>query len=628
MSFKLTASVLSALIIAAPTYAEDSTGLPITVTATRFKQSTATVLAPVTIVTRKEIDQLHARSLTDVMNTLPGIQVTSYGGRGQQSTGFVRGATSAETLVLMDGIRVNSATSGGFDFSSVPLNQVERIEFIRGARATVYGADAIGGVINIITQGAQGEKKTSLNGSAGSKGYRNANVTSSFDADDQQHLRLSAGYETEDGYNVKPKAKTGGGYINDQETDGFLGKNAMIAYQNQYSDSTEIFSALHYKQNTVQSDGSTSTAYKEYETWEQNAIYQLGARYHQGAYQSELNTSFTDNDSYYYQIYPTNGSRYDADSTYKTNQYQVTWANTYQLTDIVSIGGGLDWKRDVLLSDSNASGKSFFSDDNGRNNTGIYVLTQANWNQWLGELSARSDDNQQYGTHDTWQAGLGWNFLPDYRVSTRYGTAFRAPTFNDLYYPGTSHGNPDLSPETSRNSEVSLEGTSMDVSWRATAYRNDIRNMIAWESYYNSLDDYWYSIPQNKDHAQIDGLELEAKFDTGIVQHKLSADFMNPVDKKTGAQLNYRARDTYKWTGSVNWDKWDASLTAMYQSKRFSGSTKLLPYTVWNAGLGYRITNQFHIGGRIVNLFDKDYTLVNGYKPVGQSFYVDASYQF
>lgn len=623
MSKTLTTSILSVLAFAITAHAEETTSeLPITVTATRFAQPTATVLAPVTIVTRKEIDQLHARSLTDVMNTLSGIQVTSYGGRGQQSSGFVRGATSAETLVLMDGVRVNSATSGGFDFSSVPLNQVERIEFIRGARATVYGADAIGGVINIITQGTQGEKKTTLNGSAGSKDYQNADVTSSFDADEKQHLRLSAGYETEDGYNVKPKAKTGGGYINSQETDGFLGKNAMIDYQNQYTDTTEIFSALHFKQNTVQSDGSTSTAYKEYETWEQNTIYQLGARYHQDAYQSELNTSFTDNDSYYYQIYPTNGSRYDADSTYKTNQYQATWANTYQLTDIVSIGGGLDWKRDVLLSDSNASGTSFFSDDYGRNNTGVYALTQANWNQWLAELSARSDDNQQYGTHDTWQAGLGWSFLPDYRVSARYGTAFRAPTFNDLYYPGSSHGNPDLSPETSRNSEVSLEGSSMDVSWRATAYRNDIRDMIQWASVNGSYT------PENVGHAQIDGLELEAKFDTGIIQHKISADFMNPVDKETGAQLNYRARNTYKWIGSVNWAQWDASLTAQYQSQRYNGSTELLPYTVWNAGVGYRITNRFHVGGRIVNLFDKDYTLISGYKPAGQSFYVDASYQF
>lgn len=622
MSKTLTTSILSVLAFAITAHAEETTSeLPITVTATRFAQPTATVLAPVTVVTRKEIEQLHARSMTEVMNTLPGIQVTSYGGRGQQSSGFVRGASSDETLVLMNGVRVNSATSGGFDFSSVPLNQVERIEFIRGARATVYGADAIGGVINIITRGTQGEQKTSLNGGAGSKGYRNANATSSFDASDSQHLKLSAGYETEDGYNVHPVKAASGGYINGQETDGFLGKNAMIDYQNQYTDNTEIFSGLHFKQNTVQSDGSSSTAYKEYETWEQNTIYQLGARYHQDGYQSELNTSFTDNDSYYYQIYPTNGSRYDPNSTYKTNQYQTTWANTYQLTDVISIGGGLDWRRDVLLSDSRSSNGPFFSDDHGRNNMGVYALTQANWNQWLAELSARSDDNQQFGTYNTWQTGLGWSFLPDYRVSARYGTAFRAPTFNDLYYPLDSWGyigNSNLLPETSKNYEFGFEGLTSNVNWKATVYRNDIRNLIQWGS----------STPENIGHAQIDGLELEAKFDTGIVQHKISADFMNPVDKETGAQLNYRARDTYKWTGSVNWDKWDASLTAQYQSQRYYYSTELSPYTVWNAGLGYRITNQLHVGGRIVNLFDKDYTLMSGYKPAGQSFYVDASYQF
>ena len=631
MSKRLTASVLSALAIAAPTHAEESTSLPITVTATRFTEPTASVLAPVNIITRKDIEQLHARSLTDVMNTLPGIQVTSYGGRGQQSSGFVRGATSAETLVLMDGVRVNSATMGGFDFSSVPLNQVERVEFIRGARATVYGADAIGGVVNIITRGTQGDRKTTLNGSAGSKGYRNTNAATSFDINDEQHLKLSAGYESEDGYNVHPVIDDlDGSFVNAGEKNGFLGRNAMIDYQNDLNANTKLFSSVHWSRNIAESDGSSSSyndwitgdlvpaVYEKDETWNQNVVYQLGSKYRQGRYQSELMTSFIDNISYYY---PTTSDRYNPESTYDTNQYQANWSNSYQINDAITLGGGVDWRRDILLSDSHSSDGSYFNDDHGRNNTGVYLLTQANWNDITGELSGRVDENQQYGSYDTWQTGLGWSFVPGYRVSARYGTAFRAPTFNDLYYPTDSwgyYGNPDLSPETSRNSEVALEGLSSGINWRVTAYRNDIRNMIQWGN----------STPENKDHAQIDGLELEAQFLTGLLQHKVSADFMNPVDKKSGAQLNYRARNTYKWTGSVNWDKWDSSLTANYQSSRYSGNTKLLPYTVWNAGLGYRVTKQLHVGGRIDNLFDKDYVLISGYKPAGQNFYLDASYQF
>jgi len=617
MSYKLTASVLSALVIAAPAHSEESTGLPITVTANRFAEPTASVLAPVNIITRKDIEQIHARSVSDVVKTLPGVEISSYGGRGQQASAFVRGSTSAETLVLLDGVRVNSATSGGFDFNSIPLNQIERIEFVRGARASVYGADAIGGVINIITRGTQGESKHVLNGSLGSRNYQNLNGSSSFDINDQQHLKLAAGYESEDGYNVHPVAG-----VNDGDEHGFLGRNAMIDYQNQVNENTKVLGAVHFNRNTVQSDGSYSGYHERDETWEQTTNYQLGTQFKRDAYQTELMTSVIDTETFYY---PDSASRYNPDSTYKTQQYQISWANNYQITEDWTVGGGVDWRREVLDAVSEASGESFFDDDKGRNNFGVYALTQYHWEQWLAELSARSDDNQQYGTHDTWQAGLGWNFLPEYRISTRYGTAFRAPTLNDLYYPNPwTHGNPNLKPETSKNAEISLDGTTADVLWRATAYRNDIRDMIQWAD--SDDDGIW--TPENVGRARIDGLELEAEFMTGWISHKISADFKDPKDMETGELLARRSRTSYKWTGSVNWDQWDASLTANYQSKRLDGSTWLSPYTVWNASLGYRVTSHLKIGGRIDNLFDKDYVLVKGYKTAGQSVYLDASYQF
>ncbi len=319
MSKRLTASVLSALAISAPTHAEESTGLPITVTATRFAEPTASVLAPVNIITRKDIEQMHARSLTDVVKTLPGAEVVSNGGRGQQSTVLVRGATSAETLVLMDGVRINSATNGGADFSSIPLNQVERIEYIRGARASVYGADAIGGVLNIITRGTAGQSKHVLNGSAGSNDYQNVNGSSSFDINQQQHLKVAGGYESEDGYNVHPVAG-----INDSDKHGFLGRNAMVDYQNQLTDNTNVYSSLHWTRNAVQSDGSSSyyKTHERDETWEENTNYQLGTKYQKDRYQTELTSNLINNDMYYY---PDTLSRDEADSVYKTDHGSVTW---------------------------------------------------------------------------------------------------------------------------------------------------------------------------------------------------------------------------------------------------------------------------------------------------------------
>lgn len=625
MSKRLTASVLSALAIAAPTHAEESTGLPITVTATRFAEPTASVLAPVNIITRKDIEQMHARSLTDVVKTLPGAEVVSNGGRGQQSTVLVRGATSAETLVLMDGVRINSATNGGADFSSIPLNQVERIEYIRGARASVYGADAIGGVINIITRGTAGQSKHVLNGSAGSNDYQNVNGSSSFDINQQQHLKVAGGYESEDGYNVHPVAG-----INDSDKHGFLGRNAMVDYQNQLTDEVNVYGAMHWTRNTSQSDGSSASSvyqgivypgvHERDETWEENANYQLGTKYQNDRYQTELTSNLINNDMYYY---PDTLSRDEADSVYKTSQYQVSWLNNYQVTDPWSVGAGVDWRRDVLHSDSESSGSAFFDEDKGRNNVGTYVLSQYHWEQWLGELSGRSDDNQQFGRHNTWQAGLGWNFLPEYRLSTRYGTAFRAPTFNDLYYPNQyTPGNPDLLPETSKNTEVALEGTTAEVLWRITGYQNDFENLIEWAKGSNGK---W--TPSNVGQARIKGIELEADFATGWLNHKFSADFKDARDLESGDQLSRRAKRNYKWTGSANWEKWDASLTGQYQSERYDSSTRLAPYALWNTSAGYHVLPQLRVGGRIDNLFDKEYALASGYATQERSYYVDFSYQ-
>lgn len=626
MSKRLTASVLSALAIAAPTHAEESTGLPITVTATRFAEPTASVLAPVNIITRKEIEQLHARSVTDVVKTLPGVEMASSGGRGQQASVIIRGATSAETLVLMDGVRINSATSGGADFSSIPLNQVERIEFVRGARASVYGADAIGGVINIITRGSAGQTKHTLNGSAGSRDYQNLNGSSSFDITPQQHLKVAAGYETEDGYNVHPVEG-----VNDGDQHGFLGRNAMLDYQNQLTDEVNVYGTMHWTRNTVQSDGSLAPSvyqgvvypgvHERDETWEENTNYQLGSKYQKDRYQTELNTSLINNDMYYYSDAI---SRDDADSVYKTTQYQLSWLNNYQVTDPWLVGMGTDLHRDVLQSDSKASGAAFFDEDKGRNNVGVYALSQYHWKQWLGELSGRTDDNQQYGRHNTWQAGLGWNFLPEYRLSTRYGTAFRAPTFNDLYYPNEySPGNPNLLPETSKNTEVSLEGTTREVLWRVTAYRNELKDMIQWAD----LDGDYIWTPENIGHARIKGIELEAEFVTGWLTHKFSADFKNAIDLDNDAPLVRRAKRNYKWTGMANWDKWDASLTGQYQSERYENSTRLAPYALWSTAAGYHVLPQLRIGGRIDNLFNKDYTLAKGFEMPERSYYVDFSYQ-
>lgn len=170
-------TLLAAALLPTAAFAQQLT-IPVNptmvVTATRVAQSASTVLAPVNVVTRDEIDRLQAQTVTDVVKTLPGVEVVSNGGRGQLSSLRVRGGTSSQTLVLVDGVRSASLTAGMTELNNLPLNQVERIEYIRGARATIYGSDAIGGVINIITRPDQGTNQHKFNLGAGSHKQRQA----------------------------------------------------------------------------------------------------------------------------------------------------------------------------------------------------------------------------------------------------------------------------------------------------------------------------------------------------------------------------------------------------------------------------------------------------------------------
>ena len=166
----LVASLLPVAAIAAPQQTEQT----MVVTATRFAEPEASILAPVNVVTREEIEKMQPQSVIEVIRTLPGVEFSMNGGRGQSSTLLVRGGSSAQTLVLVDGVRSGSALSGSTELNQIPVTTVERIEYIRGARASIYGSDAITGVINIITRGQQGDKRHRFNAGAGSLDHQAA----------------------------------------------------------------------------------------------------------------------------------------------------------------------------------------------------------------------------------------------------------------------------------------------------------------------------------------------------------------------------------------------------------------------------------------------------------------------
>jgi len=584
------------------------------ITANQFSQPVASVLAPVSVVTREEIARLQLKTVTEVLRTLPGVEISSTGGRGQTATALVRGATASQTLILIDGVRQGSSARGAVNLSLLPLNQVERIEYIRGARASIYGSDAIGGVVNLITRPDMGQDQHQLHAGIGSHGSQALDGSSSLNLGAHQ-LKVAAGYEDQDGYNVRPIPG-----LNDGDEHGFTGKNGMLDYQWQANDAWLLGAAARSYQSASQYDISyaSSNYHERDESWNQDNSFRLTAAYQGAAWQSQWLANYGRSRSY---DYLDTQHRDQAASHSVIEETQLSWLNQLDLGQGWGLGAGVEWRKEVLLGESAAYGSAYSADDIDRENTGAYLLGQYSGEQLSAELSGRTDDNQQYGRHNTWQAGAGWALLPGYRISARHGTAFHAPTFIDLYYPGSA--NPDLVPETSRNSELGLDGLTGPVLWRITAYRNKISQLIQW-----APNDSGNWVPSNVGRARIQGVELEAEFDTGFVSHRLSADFKDPKDLDNDTQLIRRAKRNYKWVAQGQWQQLDGGLSWLYQGPRpdSNGST-LGGYSLWDLSLGYQLTSSLKVQGRVENLLDKDYVIASGYATPGRGYYLDLTYK-
>lgn len=591
------------------------------VTANRIEQPASTVLAPVNVISRDEIDRLQAQTVSDVIKTLPGVEVIATGGRGQLSTARVRGGTASQTLVLVDGVRSASLTAGVTELNNLPLNQVERIEYVRGARATIYGSDAIGGVINIITRPEPGTTAHQFNLGAGSHRQRQASFSSANQIGEAGQLKVAGGFDDEEGYNVHPLPG-----VNDGDRHGHRGYNALLDYQQGLGERWDLFGTARWFRNQAQYDNSYGASswgagqHQRNETWTENQSYQVGSRYHDDRYLSELRGTFSRQDAY---DYPDDSGRDQANNRTYTRQYNLNWVNNIRLNDAWTLGAGADWQRDELDMRSRSSGSPYPEAAHQRDNTGLYGLAQYDDGTWQGELSGRSDDNEQFGRHNTWQAGAGWRFIDGYRLSARHGTGFRAPTFNDLYYPGS--GNPTLKPEESKSSELMLDGVLADVSWRLTGYRNDFEQMIQWAPGSGGL---W--TPQNVGRARIDGAELEGEFDTGWLSHRLSLEYKDPKDRQSDKELQRIARKNAKWVVQGEWEQFDGSITWLYQGERYAdpANTQLMGgYSQWDLALGYRPAASWKVAGRVSNLFDKQYETTPGYPADGRTYYVTVDYR-
>lgn len=582
------------------------------VTANRFAQPVSSVLAPTTVVTRDEIDRWQSTTLLDVMRRLPGVDVGQSGGMGQLSSLFIRGTNSSHVLVLMDGIRLNQAgISGATDLSQIPLSLVQRIEYVRGPRSAVYGSDALGGVVNIIT--TRKKSGTTLNAGLGSNGYQ------SYDAATQQQLgedtigTLAGNYTYTKGYDVVAYGNTGA--QSQQDRDGYMSKTLFGSLQHQFNESVSGFVRGYGYDNRTDYDAAYNSDNDSLVDTRQlyNQTWDAGLRYQEGIYATQLIGSYSHTKDYNYD--PRQGRYAASASLDDSQQYNLQWGNTFQL-GLGSVSAGLDWQK--LTTEP---GTGYLANGYNQRNTGLYLTAQQQISDVTLEGALRGDDNSQFGWHSTWQTSAAWEFIDGYRLIASYGTAFKAPYLSQLY---SSYGNPNLNPEESKEWEGGVEGLTGPLSWRLSAYRNDIDQMIDYEN------DRYYNVGK----VRIKGVEWTGSLETGPLQHQLTLEYLDPRDADTNEVLTRRAKQQVKYQLDWQMEELDWSLTYHYLGKRYDTDfsnyerKRLGGVSLWDLAASYPVTSHLTVRGRIANLFDKDYETVYGYETPGREYYLTGSYTF
>ncbi len=594
----------------------------LSVTANRFQEPDSSILAPITVVEREQIDRWQSNSVIDVLRRMPGIDVGQNGGIGQQSSIFVRGTNSNHVLILVDGVRLNQANvSGSSDISQIPLSLVQRIEYIRGPRSSVYGSDAIGGVINILT-----ERKTeggTLNATMGSYGYQEYDGSIKQKVGDRTTLTAAGSYLYTKGYDVEANGNTGGHPQPDR--DGFMNKSLWLGVNHDVNDDVSLYARAYGFDNRTAYDAYYDSYNKTLTDTRAlfSRTYDGGVKFHRDNYSSSLNASYNYTKDYDYD--PRYG-RYGKGSRFtNSEQYNVQWGN-HLLLGNGSIGGGVDWQRQSVKEGSNG-----FPNKEHFDNTGLYLTGQQKLGNVIAEASVRSDHHSEYNWHTTWQSNLAWEFVEGYSVIGGYGTAFKAPNLNQLYVDNplwNLEGNLNLKPEESKQWEGGFEGLTGPLAWRVTVYRNDIENLIVYKSA-KPVDTY-----ENIGKALIKGAEFTGEMDTWVFHHTFNYQYIDARNKETHQRLERRARQQLKYQLDWQVEKLDMGVTYQYIGQRTdkdygtNENVSLGGVSIWDLTASYPITSHLSIRGRIANLFDKDYETAYGYRTPGREYFLTGSYNF
>lgn len=585
----------------------------VVVTATRVPVPVIDVISDVSIIDRTTLDQAGQSSLRDLLAQQPGVQFTSNGGYRSTTGIFLRGASTSQTIVLIDGVRVGSATSGGAAFENMPLDRIERIEILRGAASALYGPDAVGGVIQIFTRQPEEGLHLSANVGVGSDGQRQLGA-SVRGRDGALGYSLGLSKEKASGFSVINNPASGSYNPDD---DGFDVTSLDATFTAQLSKAHALTLSLMRSEMDYQFDG---TAFPNplglnkltTDAWARpvlnNASLKWDAQWLPN-WKSSLLLGQSDDESVsdYYRL---SDGAYNGGSKFNTNRKQVSWQNDISLgTDVLTL---------LLENRSEAvdSSTTYTLKKRHVNSAMVsYALNKADWNA-LAVL--RNDDNSQFGSFTNWALSGGYKVTPNWRAVASVGTSFQAPSFNQLYFPG--FGDATLTPQKNRASEIGFKYQQGTVSAGAVLYHNEIQGFISPAT----------NVQSSK--AVLRGVTLSADLQQGDTRYAASYDYADPRTLPNDLRLvrvaknvlNFNVRHRY---GAVSvFGELKLSSDREDNNLAFNGRDVLAGYGLLNVGADWKVNKDVTLRARLNNLADTNYTLANGYTTPGRNVFVSLNW--
>ena len=567
--------------------AEDSDAAVI-VTATRTAQSVDDTLAAVTVITREEIETSQSNSVMDLLqSSVPGIDFSRNGGPGSTTILLLRGGESDHALILVDGVRASSVTSGAFNWSGLSLEQIERIEIVRGPGSSLYGSEAIGGVIQIFTR--KGDKLHATLG-GGSYGTAKASIGGGGQIGSANyHINLS--HEQSDGFS----ATNSNSSAYEADDDGYRNTSIDAGFTMAPSDTTQIsFNLLRNKSSSEYDNTGYTNAHDETDnsSGELRLDWQTLYNWSQRLVVNASEQRYQSHDSWPAIIH--------------SHRRGANWQNDISLSENQLLTLGVDWQQDNGIIDG--------SYNETLDNSAAYLQYQWRNDRYDVLVSAREDDHSVYGQHNTGRVTLGSRIAEGHLYAT-YASAFKAPVFNELYYPG--YGDTNLKPEESTTGEIGyrLHG------FQASIYRTRLKNMI------QSDPNTWTAV--NVGRAQLEGVELEYRKQIGNWQLHSAVTLQKTEDLDSGTQLIRRAEKKVQFSARGPLDEQTSiGIEASHTGLRTDfGGAELAAFTLLNFTGEYRLDKQWVLRGRIDNLLDEQYALAYGYTAAGTSAYLTLSYQ-